>query len=169
MYAQENMNNEKKHIVSMRLTNNDRSNIQILSSRLYLRESALYRFAINSLLTRMTHLNDEDRSGSDLLPVFIELKDEINEHLKLKKQQLYKIINASNANPDKFVDMEDIELLVLPPHLMRKHLLLIDDAIAFKNKDINLWLKNYLTDKYDLNAIEENTSALSVVTDLDYI
>ena len=83
MFVQENMPNEKKHVVSIRLTNNDRGGIQNLSSRLFIREADLYRFAVNSLLDRMCLLNDDSKRGSDLLPLFINHRTEINQHLNL--------------------------------------------------------------------------------------
>ena len=58
------------------------------------------------------------------------------------------IINSGNANPDKFVAMIDIELLVLPEHLVRQHLLQREEAIIFKHPDIKVWLDNYFSDKY---------------------
>jgi hypothetical protein len=120
---------EKKHIVSMRLNNNDRNAIQMMASRLFVRESELYRFAVNTLLKRMHKLNDPDCKGSDLLPLFIQLRVEFNQNLGLKRQQLFKIVNNGNAHPDKFVAMADIELLLLPKHLLRQRLLQIEDAL----------------------------------------
>lgn len=134
----------------MRLNNNDRSAIQSLASRLFVRESELYRLAVNHLLTRLQKLHDPDCSGSDLLPLFIEFREELIHNLGLKKQQLFKIVNNFNSHPDKFVTMADLELLLLPPYLVRKRLLLIDDALAVKQPDTNEWLVTYFTEKYGL-------------------
>jgi hypothetical protein len=151
---------DKKHIVSMRLNNNDRNAIQSMASRLFVRESELYRLAVNHLLTRLHKLRDTNCTGSDLLPVFIEFREELIQNLDLKKQQLFKIINNGNAHPDKFVTMADIELLLLPPYLVRQRLLQIEDAIAVKDTDINAWLVNYFVDKYGLNnAFKEDIEA----------
>ncbi len=151
---------EKKHIVSMRLNDHDRNAIQTVASRLFVRESEIYRFAINVLLNRVDKLRDLDCSGSDLLPLFIELREEFNQNLGLKKQQLFKIVNNGNAHPDKFVAMADIELLVLPRHLVRQRLLQIEEALAVKQHDISTWLENYFVGKYGLaKAIEEGVEA----------
>ena len=148
---------EKKHIVSMRLNNNDRNAIQTMASRLFVRESELYRFAVNNLLNRMHKLHDLDCTGSDLLPLFIEYREELNHNLGLKKQQLFKIVNNGNAHPDKFVSMADIELLLLPQHLVRQRLLQIEDALVLKQHDVSAWLESYLVDKYGLGkTIEED-------------
>ena len=141
---------EKKHIVSMRLNNNDRNAIQTMASRLFVRESELYRFAVNNLLNRMHQLHNLDCTGSDLLPLFIEFREELNQNLGLKKQQLFKIVNNGNAHPDKFVAMADIELLLLPQHLVRQRLLQIEDALAFRQQDISAWLESYFVKKYGL-------------------
>ena len=155
MSLEESLANDKKLIVSMRLNNKDRNGIQAVASRLFVRESELYRFAINNLLNRMTMLHDDGCTGSDLLPLFIEFREAFNECLGLKKQQLFKIINTGNADPDKFVGMADIELLVLPQHLLRQRLLKTDDALVFRNNDITMWLQNYLKSKYQYTEFNE--------------
>ncbi len=155
MFAQENMPNERKHVVSMRLTNNDRSGIQQLSSRLFIREADLYRFAVNSLLNRMSHLNDDGKRGSDLLPLFANFRHEINEYMRLTKQQLYKIINAGNADPDKLVCMSDIELLLLSDRALRRQLMQLREAIMYKDKDTTTWLTDYFVNKYYIEEPEE--------------
>ena len=134
----------------MRLNNNDRNAIQTMASRLFVRESELYRFAVNNLLNRMHQLHNLDCTGSDLLPLFIEFREELNQNLGLKKQQLFKIVNNGNAHPDKFVAMADIELLLLPQHLVRQRLLQIEDALAFRQQDISAWLESYFVEKYGL-------------------
>ncbi|MFI3199050.1 MAG: hypothetical protein QX196_12100 [Methylococcaceae bacterium] len=154
---------EKKQIVSMRLNNNDRNAIQAIASRLFVREAELYRFAVNNLLNRMSHLNDLDCTGSDLLPLFIEFREELNQNLSLKKQQLFRVINNGNAHPDKFVSMTDIELLLLPQHQVRQRLLQTEAALIFKQNNINAWLESYFVAKYELvKAIEKDIDIIEV-------
>ena len=147
----------------MRLNDNDRLAIQTMASRLFVRESELYRFAVSNLLIRMHKLHDLACSGSDLLPLFIEFREELNQKLGLKKQQLFKIINDGNGHPDKFVSMADIELLLLPQHLVRQRLLQTEDALAVKQYDISAWLESYFVEKYGLaKNIEEDIEAAEV-------
>lgn len=134
----------------MRLNNDDRLAIQSMASRLFVRESELYRFAVNTLLNRMHKLHDLDCTGTDLLPLFIEFREELNQNLGLKKQQLFNIVNNGISHPEKFVAMSDIELLLLPQHLVRQRLLQIQNAVAFKQYDINAWLESYFVEKYGL-------------------
>lgn len=145
--------NELKQIISLRLGEGDRAAVQAIAARLFVRESDIYRFAINYLLNRFSCLFDDAYTGSDLLPAMLEIRAEINHSLGLKRNQLEKIINGNNLDPDKYVAMSDIELLLMPQHLLRQRLVKLDDAP--KNQtDVETWLKDYLTEKYQLITIE---------------
>lgn len=148
--------NELKQIISLRLVDSDRAAVQAIASRLFVRESDIYRFAINYLLNRFSCLFDDSYTGSDLLPAMLEIRAEINHTLGLKRHQLEKIINGNNVNPDKYVAMCDIELLLMPQHLLRQRLAKLGEAP--KNQaDVEAWLKDYLTEKYQLLSIERTT------------
>lgn len=144
--------NDKKHIVSMRLNNADRMAVRSTAARLFVRESELYRFAVYHLMHRLHKLHDESCAGSDLLPLFLEFKEELNVHLNLKKHQLFKIFNGKNTSPEKFVAMSDIELLLLPQHVVRQRLQQIADAAGFKHPSTSEWLEQYLLSKYLINS-----------------
>lgn len=146
---------DKKHIVSMRLNNADRISMRSTAARLFVRESELYRFAVYHLLHRLHRLHDESCTGSDLLPLFLEFREELNFHLGLKKNQLFKIFNGKNTTPDKFVAMADIELLLLPHHAVRQRLQQTADASKFKQANTSEWLETYLRHKYQLEESEE--------------
>lgn len=148
---------KKKNIVSIRLDSNERLAVQKLASRLYVRESDIYRFAINYVLNKTNRFNDLNHTGCDLLPLFIKFHEELQQNFNLKKQHLFKIINYGNANPNKFVGMNDIELLLLSEHLLSKELSKIKEAQPFKQLDIRAWLENYLCSKYNqLEITDEN-------------
>lgn len=149
---------DKKHIVSIRLNNADRLAVRATAARLFVRESELYRFAVYHLLHRLHKLNDEACIGSDLIPLFLEFREELNIHLNLKKHQLFTIFNGKNTLQDKFVAMSDIELLLLPQHAVRQRLLLIPEATTSKCPDTDIWLKNYLFNKYRICANFSNDS-----------
>ena len=143
---------DKKHIVSIRLNNADRIGVRSTAARLFVRESELYRFAVCHLLHRLHQLHDDTCIGCDLIPLFLEFRDELNTHLKLKKHQHFKIFNGKNTLQDKFVAMSDIELLLLPRHAVRQRLQLIPEAIGAKCPDTESWLKQYLFSKYRICA-----------------
>ena len=141
--------NELKQIISLRLVESDRAAVQAIASRLFVRESDIYRFAINHLLNRFSCFFDESFAGSDLFPALLEIRPEINHTLGLKRHQLEKVINGSNLSPDKYVAMSDIELLLMPQHLLKQRLMKLDETPR-ANIDVETWLKLYLTDKYNL-------------------
>jgi hypothetical protein len=148
--------NELKQIISLRLVDSDRAAVQAIASRLFVRESDIYRFAINYLLNRFSCLFDDTYTGSDLLPAMLEIRAEINHTLGLKRHQLEKIINGNNLNPDKYVAMCDIELLLMPQHLLKQRLVKLDESTR-SQPDVETWLKDYLTEKYQLLSIEKKT------------
>lgn len=141
--------NELNQMISLRLIDSDRTAVQAIASRLFVRESDIYRFAISYLLNRFNCLFDESCTGSDLLPAFIAIRSELSHTLGLKKHQLEKIINGNNLHPDKYVAMSDIELLVIPPHLLKQQLLKLG-YVPQKNLCLDEWLEDYLRSKYNL-------------------
>ena len=147
--------NDKKQIVSMRLNNADRNAVRSTAARLFVRESELYRFAVYHLLHRLHKLHDDSCCGSDLLPLFLEIREELTQQLGLKKHQLFKIFNGKHTASDKFVAMSDIELLLLPLHVVRQRLQLTSDASPFKHSNTSAWLEAYLNKKYGFSAMAE--------------
>jgi hypothetical protein len=139
-----------KQVVSIRLNNADRTAVRHTAARLFVRESKLYRFAIDHLLSKLHKLQDENCTGCDLLPIFLEFKEELHSHLGLKKHQLFKIMNGKNTAANKFVSMADIELLLMPEHGVRQRLQLTKDAADTKTADTAVWLADYLIRKYAL-------------------
>lgn len=152
MLNEDELFNDKKNIVSIRLGNSDRVTVRTLASRLYVRESKLYRFAIHHLINRLHKLNDDSYNGNELLLLFLEFKEELATHLELKKHQLFKILNGRTTQAEKFVAMSDIELLLMPEHIVRQRLQLVTDAAKHKHVDTTEWLRSYFTDKYALTT-----------------
>jgi hypothetical protein len=146
--------NELKQTISLRLIDSDRSAIQAIASRLFVRESEIYRFAINYLLNRFSCLLDDSCTGSDLLPAMLEIRAEINHTLGLKRHQLERVINGNNLDPDKYVAMTDIELLLMPQHILKQRLMKQDETPR-PSIDVETWLKLYLTEKYNLHEMEK--------------
>ena len=109
-------------MISVRIDESDRSAVQAMATRLFVRESDIYRFAISYLFTRFDCLLDDSCAGSDLLLALVEIRNELHHTLGLKKHQIEKIINNSNFKPEKYVAMSDIELLLMPQHILKQHL-----------------------------------------------
>jgi hypothetical protein len=146
-----------KQMISVRIEESDRASVQTLANRLFSRESDIYRFAISHLCARLSCLLDTDCNGSDLLLTLTEIRDELRYVLGIKKLQLERVINNSRCPPEKYVAMSDVELLLMPEHVLKQHLLRLYPMPRNKN-NIEEWLKDYLIDKYSLER------ALSVQT-----
>ena len=138
-------------MISLRLVDSDRAAVQAIATRLFVRESDVYRFAINYLLNRFGCFFDETCTGSDLLLALIEIRAELNHTLGLKKLQLEKIINGNNLHADKYVAMCDIELLLMPQHLLKQQLIKLH-ATPTNKLDVEEWFKDYIAEKYQMTS-----------------
>ncbi len=154
--------NDLKQIISLRLADSDRAAVQTIASRLFVRESDIYRFAVNYMLNRFGCLFDDSCTGSDLLLAMLEIRAEINHTFGFKKHQLEKIINGNNLHPDKYVAMSDIELLLMSQHMLKQRLMKLEES-SRANIDPEAWLKTYLTEKYNLLETEERTEVKNLM------
>ncbi len=136
-------------MISLRLLDCDRTDIQAIATRLFVRESDIYRFTINFFLNRFSCLLDPSCTGSDLLLPLCEIRAEINHTLGLKKIQLEKIINGNILDADKYVAMSDVELLLMPQRNLRQRLSKLME-VSTSSVDVEDCLKDYLTKKYNL-------------------
>ena len=141
------------------ICHNQRDNIQKLASKLLIKESKLYRLAINFLLSKLQDLHQQNLSGSDLLPLFINLRGQFAEDLDLKPLQLFRVINRLNADPNKFVALNDVELLLTKEHLLRERLMSLRETHPYKDTNTDQWLQNYLLSKYSMLVSIEPTSS----------
>jgi hypothetical protein len=103
---------KRKRAVSIRLGASDVRNIKRMAQRLGVRESDVIRFAIKSMLNRISPLCDERITGRNLLPVLVESGDELIRHFELDAYRLDGIIN-DRARDDARVDRDDIALLAM--------------------------------------------------------
>jgi Arc/MetJ-type ribon-helix-helix transcriptional regulator len=103
---------KRKQAISIRLGASDVRNIKRLAQRLGVRESDVIRFAIKSMLNRISPLCDEGITGRNLLPVLVESGDELIRHFELDAYRLDGIIN-DRAREDARVDRDDIALLAM--------------------------------------------------------
>lgn len=146
---------EIKQIVSLRLENSKREKIQNMAARLAIREADLYRIAISYTLKNMADLMDEFYSGSDLLPVFLDIREHIISNCNFNKNQLFNIFNSGSVTSDKFVAMTDIELLLTPAHKLKPNLIKVTGKTAINHhNDAELLLKQYLVKKYNLSELK---------------
>jgi len=103
----------RKQNVSVRMANSDLHRIKEISKRLGVKESDLFRFCVKSVLSKLMPLQDESIKGSDLMPVFIDIGDDLARFFELDAARLEKIINGDLLEIDKKVPRDDIDLLAL--------------------------------------------------------
>jgi len=142
--------NERKQCVSVRLKPRDLKTIARLAARLNTRVSDVIRYSFRTTLTRLLPLHDENVSGRQLLPLFIEMGPELIQNFDLDADRLENILNKGVQGKQHKVDRMDIELLILgtmPPQHLRNRLI--------ENLDIQCDLENaqallhdYLREKY---------------------
>ena len=104
---------DKKRLVSIRVRCHDVERVKKISQRIGVRESDLFRFAIRMLLARFAPLRNVEMGGRDLLPLLMEFGTELAHYFELDAERLALIINQGVDDPDKRVEIRDIELLIM--------------------------------------------------------
>lgn len=107
------MTEQRKQIVSLRMSATDLRKVREIARRLSVRESDVFRFAIKTTLAKLGPLYEQSVRGSDLVPIFIECGSELATYFDLDSTQLEAIINGGVDDPLKRVDKDDIELLAM--------------------------------------------------------
>lgn len=144
------MGDSRKQNVSVRLSNSDLSKIKSIAKRLGTTESDLFRFAVRTVVAKLTPLHDNEVVGRDLVPVFIENGGELTTHFDLDARKLDRIINAGELDPEKRVDKRDLELLAMSG--MHEHHLFMQlkQVVAIEHEGLPpaKLLRTYLLGKY---------------------
>jgi hypothetical protein len=103
---------KRKQAVSVRIGGADLRNIKRLAQRLSVRDSDVIRFAIKSMLNRISPLCDPSLTGRNLMPVFVEFGDELIRFFELDGYRLEDLINE-RATATTRVDADDVALLAM--------------------------------------------------------
>jgi hypothetical protein len=106
------MHSGRKKAVSLRLNVSDIKRIKRISQRLGVRDSDVIRYAIKSLLLKLSPLSDPDVKGRSLVPLFLEGGAEVVHHFDLDAQRLGTIINE-DVEPAQSVSLEDLHLIAM--------------------------------------------------------
>jgi hypothetical protein len=163
---------QRKQAVSIRLGETDVRNVKRMAKRLGVRDSDIIRFAIKSMLGRISPLCDEAIAGRNLVPVLVESGDELIRHFELDAYRLESIINR-DATTDTRVDRDDIALLAMSG--LRDQYLVMRmngaNGSAAEHPAPARTLRNYLYDKYvyrqdDPKPSEPTHKAVSDPTDI---
>jgi len=162
------MIDQRKQAVSVRLGESDLRNLKLIARRLGVRDSDIIRFAIKSMLGRISPLCDEAITGRSLVPVLVESGDELIRYFELDAHRLESIINQ-HADDEVRVDRDDIALLAM--NGLREHYLVmrlkdghgaVSDAASTARS-----LRNYLYDKYLYNGVEAKHAELKSATETE--
>ncbi len=134
----------------MRISESDHLKIKRIASRLGVRDSDMYRYAIKTILTKLSPLDHKNRSGSEVLPAFIECGKELSSFFNLDAERLNSIINNGNENSAINVELHDIELIAmsaLPDHFLQRKIQDLIETIP-SNPSTDDVLSEYLYEKY---------------------
>ena len=140
----------RKQGVSIRISTDDVVKIKQIARRIEVRDSDVIRYAIKSMLNRLSPLDVEGTYGRNVLPVFIENGSELARTFGLDTSKLDHIINGDHAPPEESVSRKDIELLAMSGTAdgylrMRIREIVRQDS---DSKDIAAMLQEYLYEKY---------------------
>lgn len=103
----------KKQVVSIRLSNYDLVKVKEIARQVRARESEIYRFAIKSMLTRLAPLHDGSLCGKELLPMVIEICSELTNSFDIDLKILDEMINKGVEHPHQRVEKDDLQLLMM--------------------------------------------------------
>jgi hypothetical protein len=149
----------QKQNISVRLSEFDRTRMKEVAQRMHIRESELFRYAIKSMLRKLTPLNNSHVKGKDLLPVFLECFPDLTREFELDAERLDDIINANVDDPDQLVDRDDIELLVMAGIQEGYAYVRLKNLVRKQPEkyEVGSVLKDYLMSKY---IVGHNTGGL---------
>ncbi len=104
---------DRKKLVSIRVRSQDVDKIRDIAQRIGVRESDLFRFAVKLLLSRSMPLRNPDLQGRELIPLLMEFGTELANYFQFDAERLGRIVNEGVDDPDKWVDVRDIEMLIM--------------------------------------------------------
>jgi hypothetical protein len=140
---------QKKQAVSIRLGESDLRNIKRMARRLGVRDSDIIRYAIKTMLGRMSPLCDEAIRGRNLVPVLVESGDDLIRYFELDAFRLESIINE-NVEEGRQVERDDIALLAM--NGLRQEYLVMrmkdGNGTTMEGTQPGHSLRSYLYDKY---------------------
>jgi len=139
----------RKQAVSIRLGEGDVRNIKRMAQRLGVRDSDIIRYAIKSMLNRISPLCDEAICGRNLVPVLVESGDELIRHFELDSYRLEAIING-RADEATRVDRDDVALLAMSGLREQYLVMRMKESAGAAHEPVlpARSLRNYLYDKY---------------------
>ena len=140
------MNNKKN--ISVRLLESDLRRIKEVSSKLGVKDSDFFRYAVKVTLGNLMPLMRRDIQGAEFLLALLDGGDNLLRHFEFDSHMLERIVNDGVAVEDK-VSMMDVELVCIAS-VNERYM-----VSQLKSSGENLgegdpidMLKKYLSDKY---------------------
>ena len=140
------MNNKKN--ISVRLLESDLRKVKDVSSKLGVKDSDFFRYAVKVTLANLMPLIRKDLKGVEFLLALLSAGDDFLRHFEFDSYLLDKIVN-DDADADHKVEMADIELVCIASvnqRYMLGQLRLCGESVA-EGEPIEI-LKKYLEGKY---------------------
>ena len=145
----------RKSAVSVRMGVTDLQKVKAIATRLGVRDSDVFRYAVKNSLAQLAPLVDVSIQGRHLLPVFVEGGPALLRYFELDAARLAEIVNAGVADPELLVAAEDLTLLSMAGvqesyALVKLGELLEGTATSLPDEKGSLVevLRDYLYDKY---------------------
>lgn len=154
------MLDHRKQAVSIRLGESDVRNVKRMATRLGVRDSDIIRYAIKSMLNRISPLCDTAICGRNLVPVLVESGDELIRYFELDSYRLDAIINK-DADEAMRVERDDVALLAMSGLREQYLVMRMQESTGTGQDTIGpaRSLRNYLYDKYVYRNEDESRTA----------
>jgi hypothetical protein len=95
------------------MTATDIRSIKRLADRLQVRDSDVIRYAVRSVLLRLAPLFEEGLRGRSLVPVLMEVSEELIRYFGLDMVRLDAVVNGDETDAKKRVDREDLRIIAM--------------------------------------------------------
>lgn len=102
-----------KRSVSLRVSHSDFERIRAIATRLGVRDSDVFRFAIKLALAKLAPLDDEGARGRALAAMLIDCGRDVAEHFNLDARHLDRVVNDAVASESERIDFEDLDMLTM--------------------------------------------------------
>jgi len=136
---------KRKKAISIRLASSDVRQVKAIANRLGARDSDVVRFALKLLLGRIALLGDSEVRGRRMIPMLVEIGDELIRHFELDAARLRALVN-DGATESQRVEDADITLMALSASGANYVELQLEETQGDHNPADGI--RHYLIDKY---------------------
>ncbi|HKK15041.1 MAG TPA: hypothetical protein VKA14_10300 [Gammaproteobacteria bacterium] len=139
------MDENRKQIVSLRLSVGDRRKVSAIAARLGVRDSDVFRFAIRRTVAQLVALCDPEAGAERLIPTLLETGPELCRYFGLDAEQLDRILNTESTNG---VEPQDVRLLAVSLDPQTRRWAGTASEGAGQHPEHEASIRDYLYEKY---------------------